>query len=246
MVVYLIFFEGCGGIQCLGKPLDGSFRSERKAWNPDNWDQWGQLGERLWVLETVLCPFPFSPCLQVSQLENIVMLPSACSLGTLLWTNSVDIIWLSKLSAGKESTCNAGDVSSIPGLGRSPGEGNDNPLQNSCLGNPMDREAWQATIHGSRRVRYEWAYKYKKIFLNLFSPFLIKEIQPVHPKGDQSWVFIGRTDAEAETPALWPPHAKSWLIGKDPNAGRDWGQKKGTTEDEMAGWHHWLDGHESE
>ena len=71
-----------------------------------------------------------------------------------------------------------------------------------------------------------------------------KEIQPVHPK-DQSWVFIGRTDAEAETPVLWPPHVKSWLIGKDPDSGRDWGQeKKGTTEDEMAGWHHWLDGHE--
>ena len=71
-----------------------------------------------------------------------------------------------------------------------------------------------------------------------------KEIQPVHPK-DQSWVFIGRTDAEAETPILWPPHVKSWLIGKDPDAGRDWGQEeKGTTEDEMAGWRHRLDGHE--
>ena len=61
----------------------------------------------------------------------------------------------------------------------------------------------------------------------------------VHPKGDQSWVFIGKTDAEAETPILWPPHAKSWLIAKDPDAGRDWGQEeKGMTEDEMAGWHH--------
>ena len=69
--------------------------------------------------------------------------------------------------------------------------------------------------------------------------------QPVHSKGDQSWVFIGRTDAEAETPILWPPHAKSWLIGKDPDAGRDWEQeKKGMTENEMAGWHHRLDGHE--
>ena len=66
-------------------------------------------------------------------------------------------------------------------------------------------------------------------------------------KDDQSWVFIGRTDAEAETPVLWPPHAKSWLIGKDPDAGRDWGQEeKGMTEDEMAGWHHRLDGHEFE
>ena len=69
----------------------------------------------------------------------------------------------------------------------------------------------------------------------------------LHSKGDQSWVFFGRNDAKAETPVLWSPHAKSWLIGKDPDAGRDWGQEeKGTTEDEMAGWHHRLDGHESE
>ena len=74
-----------------------------------------------------------------------------------------------------------------------------------------------------------------------------KEILPVHPKGDQSWVFTGRNDAKAETPVLWPPHAKSWLIGKDSDAGRDWGlEEKGTTEDETAGWHHWLDGRESE
>ena len=74
-----------------------------------------------------------------------------------------------------------------------------------------------------------------------------KEIQPVHSKGDQSWVFFGRNDAKAKTQVLWPPHAKSWLIGKDSDAGRDWGQEeKGTTEDEMAGWHHWLHGRESE
>ena len=78
----------------------------------------------------------------------------------------------------------------------------------------------------------------------LESPLDCKEIQSVHPK-DQSWVFIGRTDAEAETPIHWPPHAKSWLIGKDHDAGKDWGQEeKGTTEDEMVGWHHRLDGHE--
>ena len=71
-----------------------------------------------------------------------------------------------------------------------------------------------------------------------------KEIQSVHPKGDQSWMFIGRTDVEAETSILWPPNAKSWLIGKDPNAGKDWGQEeKGTTEDEMVGWHHGHNGH---
>ena len=74
-----------------------------------------------------------------------------------------------------------------------------------------------------------------------------KEIQPVHSKGDQSWVFIGRTDAEAETPILWPPHAKCWLTGKDPDAGRDWGQEeKEMTEEEMAGLHYRLDGCESE
>ena len=81
----------------------------------------------------------------------------------------------------------------------------------------------------------------------LESPLDCKEIQPVHPKGNQSWMFTGRTDAEAETPILWPPHAKSWLIGKDPDAGRDGGQEeKGMTEDEMAGWHPRLDGHEFE
>ena len=71
-----------------------------------------------------------------------------------------------------------------------------------------------------------------------------KEIKPVNPKGNQSWIFIGRTDAEAETPILWPPDAKNWLIWKDPDAGKDWGQEeKGATEDEMVGWHHQLDGH---
>ena len=80
----------------------------------------------------------------------------------------------------------------------------------------------------------------------LESPLDCKEIQPVHPKY-QSWVFIGGTDAEAETPILWPPHVKSWLIGKDPDAGRDLGQEEmGTTEDEMAGWHYQLSGHKFE
>ena len=73
----------------------------------------------------------------------------------------------------------------------------------------------------------------------LESPLDFKESQPVHSKEDQSWVFFGRTDAKAETPILWPPHVRSGLIGKDSDAGRDWGQEeKGTTEDEMAGWHH--------
>ena len=81
----------------------------------------------------------------------------------------------------------------------------------------------------------------------LESPLDGKEIQPVHSEGDQPWDLFGRNDAKAETPVLCPPHAKSWLIGKDSDAGRNWGQEeKGMTEDEMAGWHHWLDGRESE
>ena len=81
----------------------------------------------------------------------------------------------------------------------------------------------------------------------LESPLDCKEIQPVHSKGDQSWDFFGRNDAKAESPVLWPPHAKSWLTGNDSDAGRDWEQEeKGTTEDEMTGWHHGLDGCESE
>ena len=80
----------------------------------------------------------------------------------------------------------------------------------------------------------------------LESPLDNKEIQPIHPKGNQSWIFIGRTDAEAEALIIWSPDVKNWLIGKDPDAGKDWRQEeKGTTEDEMVGWHHWLNGHES-
>ena len=79
----------------------------------------------------------------------------------------------------------------------------------------------------------------------LESPLDFKEIQPVHPKGNQPWIFIGRTNAEAETPILWPLDVKNWLIGKDPDAGKDWRQEeKGTTQDEMVGWHHQLSGHE--
>ena len=80
----------------------------------------------------------------------------------------------------------------------------------------------------------------------LESPLDCKEIQPVHPKGNQSWIFIGKTDAEAETPILRPPDVKNWVIWKDPDAGKDWRQEKGTTEDEMVGWHHRLDEHEFE
>ena len=85
-----------------------------------------------------------------------------------------------------------------------------------------------------------WCFWTVVLEKTLESPLDCKEIQPVHPKGNQSWTFIGSTDAEAETPILWPPDGKSWLIGKDPDAGKNWGQEKGTTEDEMVGWHHHL------
>ena len=92
-----------------------------------------------------------------------------------------------------------------------------------------------------------WCFWTVVLEKTLESPLDCKEIQPVHSKGDQSWAFIGRTDTKAETLILWPPHEKSWLIGKDSDAGRDWQkEEKGTTEDEMAGWHHQLDGHEFE
>ena len=98
-------------------------------------------------------------------------------------------------------------------------------------------ESWTVKKAEHRRIdAFElWCWR------RLESPLDCKEIQPVHPKGDQSWVYFGRNDAKAETPILWLPHAKSWLTGKDSDAGRDWRQEeKGTTEDEMAGWHHWL------
>ena len=105
---------------------------------------------------------------------------------------------------------------------------------------------WELDCEESGALK-NWCFWTVVLEKTLDSPLDCKEIQPVHPKGDQSWVFIGRTDAEAETPVLWPPHVKSWLIGKDSDAGKDWGQEeKGTTEDEMAGWHHRLDGCEFE
>ena len=128
------------------------------------------------------------------------------------------------------------------------------------------REAWHAAVHRvaksqtqlSNWTKLNWIMGLEKNFYlknwcfwtvvlekTLESPLDCKEIQTVHPKGDQSWVFIGRIDAEAENPILWPPHAKSWLIGKDSDA--DWGQEeKGKTEYKIAGWHHRLNGYEYE
>ena len=105
-------------------------------------------------------------------------------------------------------------------------------------------ESW--TIKKAEHWRID-AFELVVLEKTLESPLDCKEIQPVHPKADQSWVFTGRTDAEAETPILWPPDAESWLIGKDPDAGKDWGQEeKGVIEDELVRQHHQLNGHEFE
>ena len=102
---------------------------------------------------------------------------------------------------------------------------------------------WELGYKESQALN-NWCFWTVVLEKTLESPLDCKEIQPVHAK-DRSWVFFGRIDAKAETPVLWPSHAKSWLIGKDSDAGRDWEQEeKGTTEDEMAGWHHWLNGHQ--
>ena len=112
-----------------------------------------------------------------------------------------------------------------------------------------------STNRSIETVTIFWSFKitfffYFPICLNLAISWIhleYKEIQPVHSEGDQPWDFFGRTHAKTETPVLWPPHVKSWLIGKDSDAGKDWGQEeKGTTENEMAGCHHWLNGCESQ
>ena len=102
---------------------------------------------------------------------------------------------------------------------------------------------WEVDCEEGWALR-NWCFWTVVLEKTLESPLDCKEIQLVHPKGDQSWVLFGRTDVEAETPMLWPPDVKSWLIWKDPDAGKDWRQEeKGTTEDEMVGWDHWLNGH---
>ena len=106
---------------------------------------------------------------------------------------------------------------------------------------------WELDYKESCWAPKNWCFWTVVLEKALKSPLDCKEIQPVHPKGDQSWVFIRRTDVEAGTLILWPPDAKSWLIWKDPDAGKVWGQEeKGTTEDEMVEWHHELNGHEFE
>ena len=108
---------------------------------------------------------------------------------------------------------------------------------------------WMWESHFKRKLSAEknWCFWTVALEKTLESPFYSEEIQPVHPNGNQTWTFIGRTDAEAEIPILWPPDVKNWVIWKDPDAGEDWRwEAKGTTEDEMVGWLHWLNGHEFE
>ena len=101
--------------------------------------------------------------------------------------------------------------------------------------------------HKEGWVPKNWCFWTVVLEKTLESPLDSKEIQPVHTKGNQPWIFIGRTDAKAKAPILWLTDAKNWLIGKDPDAGKSWGrEEKEATEDEMAGWHHWLNGHEFE
>ena len=118
-------------------------------------------------------------------------------------------------------------------------------IKNSCDG-VSSSHVWMWELdYKESWVPKNWCFWTVVLEKTLESPLDCKEIQPVHPKGNQSWVFIGRSDGEAEAPVFWPLDVKSWLIWKDPDAGKDWRQeKKETTEDEMVGWHHWLNGHE--
>ena len=120
------------------------------------------------------------------------------------------------------------------------------PSSQSCGFSSSHVWMWELNYKESWALN-NWCFWTVVLEKTLESPLDCKEIQPVNPKGNQPWIFIGRTNVEAETPILWPPDAKNWLTGKDPDAGKDWRQKeKGTTKDEMVGWHHRLNGHEFE
>ena len=121
-----------------------------------------------------------------------------------------------------------------------------NKFANSQSYSFSSRHAWMWELdYIESWVQKNWCFSTVMLEKTLESPLDSKEIQPVHPKGNQSWIFIGKTDVEAETPILWPPDVKSWLIRKDHDAGKDGRQEeKGMTEDEMVGWHHWVNGHE--
>ena len=149
-------------------------------------------------------------------------LKDACSLEEKLWQNRQHIKRQRHYFASK------GPSSQIYGFSSS----------HVCMWELDHKENW---------APQNWCFWTVVLEKTLESPLDSKEIQPVHPKGNQPWIVIGRTDAEAEAPILWPLDVKSQFIGKDPDVGKDWGQEeKGTTEDEMVGWHHWLNEHEFE
>ena len=169
-------------------------------------------------------------------------------------TVRVFIFWGSKITA--DGDCSHEIKGHLP-LGRKAMTNQDNMLKSRDITLLIKAHLVKANGFSSSHVwmweldnKESWAPKnwcFLTVVLEetLESPLDCKEIQPVNPQGNQSWVFIGRTDAEVETSIIWPPDVKNWLIGKDPDAGKDWRQeKKGTTEDEMVGWHHQIDGHE--
>ena len=189
--------------------------------------------DRLWSMWSdwlVFCDYGFS----VSDLWCPLATPTVL-LGFLLhWTWGISSRLL------QQSTATA------PYLGRGVSPYNKGPSSQGYGFSSGHVWMWELNSEESWEPK-NWCFWTVVLEKTLESPLDSKEVQLVHPKEDQSWVFIGRTDAKAETPILWPLHAKSWLTGKDLDAGRDWGQEeKGTTEDEMAGWHHRLDGHEFE
>ena len=163
----------------------------------------------------------------------------------------------------KNPPAKAGHLCSIPGLGRSPGGGHDNPLQYSCLENPIDRGAWRATVHGITQSQtwLKWLSMHAHVCVSIY--IHINMIEHIHWMKDKNCTIISIICKKIdkiqhpfmtktlkkwdEAPILWPPDAKNWLIGKDPDAGKDWRQEeKGMTEDERIGWHHQLDRHKFE
>ena len=134
----------------------------------------------------------------------------------------------------------AGNWAKVPGMEKKGPCSQSYSFSSSCV------QMWELD-HKEGWVPKNWCFQTVVLEKTLESPLDGKEIKPVHPRGNQPWVFIGRTDAKAEAPILWPPDTKSQLIGKAPDAEKDWGQEeKVAAEDEMVGWHHWLNGHEFE
>ena len=175
----------------------------------------------------------FQPTIMVSTLSCTFFRNNCCSVTKSFFATVWTVTWQAPLS----STISRSLLKSMSNKGLS---------SQGCGFSTGHVWIWELDCEESW-VPKNWCFWTVVLEKTLERPLDCKEIQPVHSKGDQPWVFIARTDGKAETPILWPPHAKSWLIGKDSDAGRDWRkEEKGMTEDEMAGWHHWLDGRESE